>query len=346
MELLDPFSNTAVEPVSTPTVTGFYDALHDAEQQAATLRTQNPAMSLPGHVYQIGRLYLTVGDGANAVRVLSESHADQAESGEQPPPIIPHSILTDSIRVSLGQAFQLVGQYAEARETLKTVLASTARDSRHYAVALLTLGLIERDHDAFDVASAHFSEAASRFEFEKMPYYAINTLLAHADALLRQKKWLDSEQLLQKADALLTAGKIRWYRPQWWALRARAALHQTDYRNTLMLGGKGLGAMDDQADLCALPALYRAIAAALEKTHDRAEDARDARLRAVTAAKARGSRLEMARTLFELGWHYKLFANRPTLRARGTGYLYEAETVFRMMGIASPKHVGSAMPLL
>lgn len=330
--MLDPFANTNSTPLIS--VTGLINSLHNVEHRIETLRTENPQMSLAGHYYEVGRLYLTLGDAEAAVRSLTY---------ETPP-----GTLADLMRVSLCQALCATGRYTLAKLELDRLLSESPRASRHYAVCLLTLGLYMRDQGRFTEAADPLNQALAMFTAEKMVYHTAACQLALVDVALRNRRLDEASMLLLRADETLSNARIHWYRPAWWALKARTALEQALYKHAATFAGRGLGAVDNFGDLSALPALYRVLAAALERGHERerVEDARDARLRAVTVARVRGSRLELARALFELGWHYKLFTNRPTLRARGSGFLFEAEQIFGEIGIPTPKHSGSAMPLL
>jgi hypothetical protein len=50
--------------------------------------------------------------------------------------------------------------------------------------------------------------------------------------------------------------------------------------------------------------------------------------------------------LQQAGLHLKRFASRPTLRARGSGFLFEADSLFGEMGLPTPKQAwpGAASP--
>ena len=76
------------------------------------------------------------------------------------------------------------------------------------------------------------------------------------------------------------------------------------------------------------------------------DDARDARLRSVAAAQVRTTRLDLGRALFEIGMHFKLYTNRPTLRARGSGYLYEASQIYQQIGLNAPSSQTADIPFL
>ncbi len=200
----------------------------------------------------------------------------------------------------------------------------------------------------WDMALTKIDKALPVFQNEKWAHHEATARLIQAELYIRTGREAEAQTILDQVDAQLKAANIHWLRPEWWALKARLAIAQGDPGTAEKAARRGLGATDDRGDMQSLPTLYRTLAAALERgrIHTGIDDARDARHRSVTAAQTCGARLELARALHEIGLHYKLFANRPTLRARGSGYLYEADKHFQAMGIPSPPTSGTTVPLL
>ncbi len=344
LELLDTFTDLATptgvrsdNPVATKiSVTWLYDALAAAQDKLTTLRSETLALEFAECGYRVGRLLLVLGDDAAAISILRESCRT---------PDLPDALRT-GIRISLAQALRSAGNYIEAKTELDALFADPELGSQPYAVCLVTLALYERDHRLLESAREHCLQALTALDAGGTPYHAILCCLTLADIHIREGNLAAASDLIQRADDIARIRTIAWFRPAWWAIKARAAYVDADYKMAAKFAAKGLSAEDNYGDLAALSTLYRIMAAAYERRHERIDDATDARTRAVTVARSRGSRLELADALFELGWHYKLFANRPTVRARGSGLLFEADKLFQAMGLETPVHVGSVNPLL
>ncbi len=312
---------TVQTSAAAPSITGLYDALHTAQSRLISLRAENRTADLIQCLHQIGDYSLLVGEGQAALDALREA--------------VQHGEPTPALQLTFGQALCFNGHYADGKVQLEGALANAGDESLR-GLCLLSLGRDWTHPNHFSSALSYLSEALSILQACKLDQQVAVCSLALAAVHLREGRQAECEAYLKQADALLSACKLYWERPEWWRLSALLALDGSHYGQAVKLASKGLGTVDNRGDVRLLAGLYRMFATALERNHERIEDARDARHRAVNAARASAPRLELAYALFELGHHYKTYSNRPTFRARGSGYLFEADRLFREIEIESP----------
>ncbi len=325
----DPFSD-----LTGASTIRLFDALQTAQDKAAQLRSATEShhspIELTMALHQVGQLGLTLG-----LRQVAETALTEALALTQRP----------EIQRSLGWALRLTGQYPLARAAFEKVSQAANPES---ALAALGIAYCERDNGQWISVPDAIDAIMPQLKQEKTAHYAIMAHFIRAETFVRLDRASDAYGALDQLDVQLTKAKLAWFRPEWWALKSRLALGKGDVRAAEKSSRQGLGAVDDRGDGQLLPTLYRTLAAALERerTGSGFDDARDARHRSLVAAQNRGPQIEVARCLFELGMHYKLFASMSTRRARGSGYLYEADKLYQSMGIALPPTDGSTVPLL
>jgi len=165
------------------------------------------------------------------------------------------------------------------------------------------------------------------------PRAVIEVLLTLADACICEDNLTRAGQLLKEVETLIAEGKRYWHRPEWYLIKARLASAEGDLKQATKFAYSGLGVAGDQGDLRVLAAIYSTLATLLERDRTRLEDAQDALERAIVTGRSRARRLHLARALQHAGLHFKHFANRPTVRARSSGFLYEAERMCADMGL-------------
>ncbi|MHB8626456.1 MAG: tetratricopeptide repeat protein [Aggregatilineales bacterium] len=332
MAWLDPFTDASTTPLSTVRLT---DARQVAEHAVENLRSSSATDhgALAQALYRAGQFALALGDGQAAVNALAESF--QIEP-------------TGAAHIGLGWALRLLGDYAQAQIEFERVLAESSTNTTLVGLAFVGLARCACDCGNWEAALAKLDKALPILQDEQLTYHEAAARLVQAELHTRLGQDADAQITLDRVDAQLISAKIHWLRPEWWALKARLAFAKGDSGAAEKAARRGLGATDDRGDMQSLPTLYRTLAAALERgrIHTGIDDARDARHRSVLAAQTCAARLELARALHEIGLHYKLYANRPTLRARGSGYLYEADKHFQAMGISAPSTSGTTVPLL
>jgi tetratricopeptide (TPR) repeat protein len=165
----------------------------------------------------------------------------------------------------------------------------------------------------------------------------IEIMLTLADAYLCLGQLEKASEVLQKVDTLITQGKRYWYRPEAFLVKAQLALAENDVKQATKFAYSGLGLAGDQGDLRVLGALYHLLGQLLERDRTRLEDAQDSVDRAIAIGRVRSRRLHLALAVRQAGLYLKHHANRPTGRARSSGFLFEAERMFTEMGIPVPQ---------
>lgn len=310
------------------------DALRAAQAEVAHLRIVEEAphytAALTAGLQRVGQLALLLGMGPVAVIALTEALA-----------LTP----LPAIRSTLGRALSLNGQYKAAQEMLAQAQSESAAE-----LPLAQLGLAICAHDAGDwpAVFAALDSAEPHLNGEKWAHYALNARFIRAEGFIRLNRVPDAQSALDQLDSQTSQSAQRWYRPEWYALKARLMLTSGDPHGAEKAARLGLGAVDDRGNGQMLPTLYRTLAGALERDRSGSsiDDARDARHRSLLAAHNRGPQIELARALYEIGMHYKLYASLPTRRARGVGYMYEADKRYQAMGVPAPDVDRAAVPLL
>jgi ATP/maltotriose-dependent transcriptional regulator MalT len=194
-----------------------------------------------------------------------------------------------------------------------------------------------RDQGQFKVAADELEKALPVLREKAPVQMVIEGLLALADSYLRQGDLKRADEVLAQAESLVIQGKRYWYRPELYLLRAQAAVAADHIEQASQHAYQGLSAVGDSGDLRMLAPLYRTLGSILGRDRKRSEDAYDALERAMSVGRARARKLDLALALQEAGLHLKRFANRPTLRARGSGFLFEADSLFGEMGLPTPK---------
>jgi tetratricopeptide (TPR) repeat protein len=193
-----------------------------------------------------------------------------------------------------------------------------------------------RDCCQYEQAIERLEAARSTLQTKAVAQPIIEMLLALADSYTNIGKLEIANQLIIEADEKIAEAKCFWYRPESCLIKTQISLLTGNTTQALRQVYSGLGVAGDQGDLRILTGLYRLLAAILELERSRAEDAFDALERGMAAGRVQGRCIELAMALRQAGLHLKRFANRPTLRARGSGFLFEADRMFNEMHIPLP----------
>ncbi|HVO42813.1 MAG TPA: AAA family ATPase, partial [Aggregatilineales bacterium] len=169
-------------------------------------------------------------------------------------------------------------------------------------------------------------------------YVVIEGLLTLADSYIRREDLHRASNQLQLVDTLIAEGKYYWYRPETLVLKTQIAIGERNYPLAYQLACAGLGAVGDLGDVRMLTPIYRLLALVLERDRSRIDDARDALERAIVSGRSRARKVDLAMALRHAGLHLRRFSNRPTVRARGSGYLFESDRLFEEMNVPIPRH--------
>lgn len=206
-----------------------------------------------------------------------------------------------------------------------------------------TLGMAWRQHfyareylryrGNYTEALGQLSAAQTVLRGSGNPSGLIENMLTMADCCTALGDTRRAIELLRGAEALRDEHKCDWYSPEICLIRARVALANEDYEHVYHHSYNGLRLVGASGDVRILAPLYLTLAAALQTERARLLDARDALSRAVAASRGRARRVDLALSLLQLGQHLRRYSNRLTTRARGSGFLFEAHSLFKEMGL-------------
>jgi tetratricopeptide (TPR) repeat protein len=312
---------------AAPTTTRLFDALREAETAASAAREEKDNEKLGTLLLRAGSLRLILGETNKLVDVFQEAEM-----------LIGSSTM---LHLEVGCALCYTGYYQRGKNRMEQAYKRNPTNEMTRGLFYAAMGLLYyRDLRRLDDAFSQLNYAIETLQDQQLQTRAA-VMIGLADVNIQRGQLDQAQTWLEKADEHLKKHKIYWHRPNYFATAARLALAQKEIATAIKLTRKGLGAVDDRGDLRALPLLYRTLASGLEHNPELADDARDARQRSVVAARARASRVELAYALYELGQHFKLNYRRTTQRARGAGFLYEAEQIFRETGIPVPDQPSS-----
>jgi len=313
---------------------------HEAEASATALRnaTDLEPLALASCLYEAGQCAFLRGQGDVALSRFSEAYQ-----------VAPLPLL----RIAQIQAFLFNGEYramytalgtlADARLILPTL---SPPDPVLQPLIDGLRGLSARDHHRLAEARYALSQAEVGLREQQLKYDYFVVQLGLVEVLTRAELLIDAQVLLNKLDEDMKLSQHQWFRPDWWARQAHVLWAQGLREAVAKAARRGLGAVTDYGSSRALSELYRLLALTMGSTPPEIENAQDARQRAVEAARAYSSRLELGRALFTIGLHTKLFATRATDRARGSGFIYEAEQLYRQMDMPIPSTTVTTVPLL
>ncbi len=307
---------------TAPTTTRLFDALREAETAANAARAENNNEKLGALLQHAGAIRLILGETNKLVDVFQEAEMLAGSS--------------TMLHLEIGYALCYMGYYLRGKNRLEQAYKRNPTNEMSRGLFYASMGLLYyRDLARPEEMFSQLNYAIETLQDQQLHTRAA-VLIGLAEVTTLRGQFEAAQDWLQKADEHMKKYKIFWHRPFYYAVAARLALAKKEFKDVINLTRKGLGAVDDRGDLRLLPILYRTMASGLENNPDLVDDARDARQRSVVAARARASRVELAHALYELGQHFKLNYRRTTQRARGAGYLYEAEQIFRETGTPVP----------
>jgi tetratricopeptide (TPR) repeat protein len=309
-----------IDPV--PTLSALSDEVRAAEADVARLRDTGRGAALDAALHRCALLYLLLGDGPRALEAGDFISNDWNDTPEY--------------QRDRGQILCFVGRYDEAKRAFNRAHdLLPMRDDLQHAILELMLGALYYRVRATPMEALTFlQDAEPVLRGARLSYLLTAAWLTMADLHRALGSGFDASRCLEQAEALIDAEGLAWYRPLCSAVRGELALFHKDGEWALHFAQRGLAALDGRGDVRVLPRLYRLLATALEQCTDRITDACDARLRSVQAARTQAARIELALSLAELAAHYRTYSTRATLKARGAGYLYEAQKLFAEMGVA------------
>lgn len=151
-----------------------------------------------------------------------------------------------------------------------------------------------------------------------------------------------AQELLTKLESQHDSPARRWYLPIVYLRHAELLYKQGKLDESRRYAYKSLGAVGIQGDLRYLTAVYTLLAEAMITQGNHSEDMiLDALNRAVMSGRTHGRRIHLARSLLLLGHHLRETSHRFKTRALGSSSLFEAEEIYKEMGISKPGSIAS-----
>ncbi len=239
-----------------------------------------------------------------------------------------------------GATLCYIGQYAAAYEMFVQAELIFRQSGDELGIAWQH-NLMAREYhlDLGNFTKAHHQAAAAApiFRAHNIWHAYTESLLAQAHAMLGMGEPRRAADALKQAEGLITERGLVWLAPEHHWLRARAALAEGTPRLAAKQCCSGLNAISNGGDLRVLSPLYVTLGKALEPDRGQQAAAQDAFERALMAAQGRARSLHVAQAYLAAGLHLKRYSQLLTLRARGSGYLYEAERRYKALGLPMPE---------
>jgi ATP/maltotriose-dependent transcriptional regulator MalT len=306
--------------------------LHDARQytfEALTiLRDTDDKIKLARALSQIASIEYYSGNPEEAI-VFAREAAEVVSELSQP-------LLHGFYLCTVGSILCYMGQYKQGEEALQQAQALFAREEDDLGMAwwqYTQARELMRDRSECAEAAKMLEQALPTLRDKVAPSAAIEAMLALADNYICMGDLPRGQEVLKKAEQLIIDGRRYWYRPEMYLVKARLAIAENNIMQAVKFAYTGLGVAGDQGDLRVLATLYRTIASILERDRTRTEDTQDSLDRAIATGRKRARRIDLALSLQQAGSYFKTHANRPTVRARSAGFLFEAERMLTEMGI-------------
>jgi tetratricopeptide (TPR) repeat protein len=280
---------------------------------------------------ELSGLHWALGESENALASLQKAlHLAQQNN------------LTDSIGYLLSlqsAALCHIGQYAAAHALFAQTESLFRHQNDELGVAWqqhLMAHEYHLDLGNFAAAQRAAAQVSGFFRANNLWHAYAESLLVQAHSALGMGEPSRAADLLKQAEGLITGRDVKWLAPEYHWLRARTALAEGAPRLAVKHCHNALNAVSNGGDVRLLTALYVTLGKALEPDRSQQADARDAFERAL-AARERARRLHVAQACLAIGLHLKRYSQRMTMRARGSGYLYEAERRYRALGLPMPE---------
>lgn len=232
-----------------------------------------------------------------------------------------------------------IGQYAAAHALFVQTETLFKRQNDESGVAWqqhLMAREYHLDLGNFTVAQHQAAQAGAFFRANNLWHAYAESLLTQAHCALGSGEPRRAADFLKQAEGLITERALKWLAPEYHWLRARTALAEGAPRLAAKHCYSALNAVNNGGDVRLLTALYVTLGKALEPDRSQQAAAQDAFERAV-AARERARCLHVAQAYHAIGLHLKRYSQRMTARARGSGYLFEAERRYKALGLPVPE---------
>lgn len=300
-------------------------------RQAEQTATLNGAAALDLHC-ELSGLHWALGEGALALETLQRALRLASES---------NALEWIGYLMSLqGAALCYVGQYQAAYEIFTQAELIFKRSNDGLGVAWqqhLMAREYHLDQGNYSLAQRYLMAAMPVFRSGGIWHAYAENLLTQAHAALNLGELRRAADLMKQADGLITERELAWYASEYYWLRARIALAEGTPKAATKYCYSGLNAISNGGDLRVLSPLYFTLGIALETDRSQQAAAQDAFDRALQTARIRARRLHVAQAFHAAGLHLKRYSQRMTVRARGSGYLFEADRLYKALGLPMPE---------
>lgn len=165
--------------------------------------------------------------------------------------------------------------------------------------------------------------------------------LTQAEIHIRHKAFDAAKAILDAIEQLPNSSGKRWFAPLLYLRAATLEVERADYDRAQDYAYEALGAIGTLGDLRYLTAVYCLLAEVMilrEADEEAIEDALD---RALRTAREHGRKLHHARTVLLSGYHFQHISLRHKTRARASTYRFEADQLYKEMGLPLPEKIAS-----
>ncbi len=311
------------------------DALKEA---LARVRPTGDKQRIADYLAQLGQIYFRRGEGTLAVETYQEAVVLLRVLVERATDRIMPARLGDALR-ELSRAFCFEGQYEAAEPCIEEALELFERNNDDVGLArcMATWGReLERDLGRYPEARAHLQAALEELGSSTFVDDTVEAMLALADVQMHMDDLDTAADTLQMARTWIEMEGAWWFWPEYCLVSGHMAMMQSDYTAAVDAAQKGLARISARGDARTLPGIYLLLARALQGgCPGKVAAIHDAFERSMRAARGRARMRDRAISLIAFGRYLRRKGAR-TSRARGTGFLFEADALFNTMGLTPP----------
>jgi tetratricopeptide (TPR) repeat protein len=318
------------------------DAVLSLNEALDLIRPSGDHIRLADNLNHLGSVYLRRGEGDKALEIYEEAVATYRQ--------IDRPLHLGSALQGLGAALCFTGRYQQAKQCFDEAAGLFGQHNAQFLL-MACVGArareLERDLGQYATAQTHLEAALQVLAEAGGSFDTIVELrLALADVYVKLGRLSDAEEVLRAARAQIEGEKARWFWPEYHLAAGNLALVQGDHRAALDSTHQGLAAISGRGDPRLLSKIYLLLSHALRAIKPKDEPPIcDALERSMLASRSRARRLDRALALSEFGSYLQTQASgKFTSRARGSGFLYEAEFIFKEIGIQRQGTNGSSTP--
>lgn len=309
-----------------------------ANEHVKRLEEQVDELDNPVMVQQIkhlsGQMHLLYGN------IQAALHALERALTLPPPPNVGMSALAD-VLVNHAVALCYAGRYMDAESVFNAArdyYLEDGHDVRANLVNLIQAYEHHLDRGQLDTAES-ILETIDDLDDPVLDTADVKILkeLVSVGIATRRDAYLEAEAHLDILDAMNDSSAKRWYQPVILLRRAELCRLRENFSEASRHAYASLGAVGIQGDLRYLAPAYTLLAEImiLQGYHDE-EKIHDSLRRAVKSGRRHGRRLHLANALFLMGHHLHETSMRFRTRALGSSSLFEAEEIFKEMGLEKP----------